>query len=271
MFQSMNTIILTVAILVIIISSVLLQKNPYRTLKDMFVKLFSDKKYLLHFLALFLILYFNKIEQKIEKDLVVPDFTPMIHQWEGNIVYFIQQWFMNDSLTYLLTFFYVIIFPTMMVTSFIVYSNRDDDRSFYSLIYAMMLNYIIAIPFYLFFPVYEVWYYDPHVQFLIPKVYPNFEIEYRALSGLDNNFPSLHTSISVTIALIALRSKSKWLGKITMFSAGVIIFSIFYLGIHWLSDMTAGILLGMIASQTGYILSDNLSTNKQLRLSSSRR
>jgi membrane-associated phospholipid phosphatase len=30
--------------------------------------------------------------------------------------------------------------------------------------------------------------------------------------------------------------------------AGIIIFSIFYLGIHWVVDMVAGVVLGMVAS-----------------------
>ena len=33
------------------------------------------------------------------------------------------------------------------------------------------------------------------------------------MSGLDNCFPSLHTSMSVTLALIAVRSKSRLFGQ----------------------------------------------------------
>ncbi|WP_339063906.1 phosphatase PAP2 family protein [Tepidibacillus marianensis] len=255
MFQSMNTIVLTIALLTIMISIIVLRKNPYEIAKIAITTLITHKKMLFSFLALFLILYFNKMEQIIEKNIVVGDFTPYFQQLEGDIIYYIQQYFMNDTLTYLLTFFYIIGFPVIMVSSFVIYLNQDQ-RLLYAIVYALMLNYMIAIPFYLFFPIYEVWYFDHHVRFLIPQVYPGFDLEYRPLSGIDNNFPSLHTSISLTIALIAARAKSSLFGKITLLSAIFIVFSTFYLGIHWVLDMAAGTILAFIASQTGLRLSE---------------
>jgi len=226
--------------------------------------LFNDKKMLFHFVALFLILYFNKVEQKIGEKLLSEDYTHIIHGFEGNIVYFIQQFFMGDGFTYLLTFFYIIFFPTLIVTSVIIYLNIDDVKSFYNFVYALMLNYGLAIPFFLFFPVYEVWFYDSHVQFLIPQIYPNFEAEYRPLSGLNNNFPSLHTAISISMAFIALRSRSFNFGKVALFSAVLIVFSTIYLGIHWLTDLSAGFLLAVVASQTGLRISELTVQENQL-------
>jgi len=266
MFQSMNTIVFTITLLIIMISTIVLQKNGYEVAKTVIVTLLSNKKMQFSFSILFLILYFNKMEQKMEKNVNIGDFTSYIHQFEGDIVYYIQQFFMNPSLTYILTFFYIIVFPVLMVTSFVVYLNQDH-RLFYAIVYALMLNYIIAIPFYLFFPVYEVWYFDHHVQFLIPQVYPNFDLEYRPLSGIDNNFPSLHTSISLTIALVALQSKNSLFGKITLIGAVTIIYSTLYLGIHWVLDLSAGALLAIIASQTGLRLSEIVMGEQQFDLS----
>ncbi|OEG00214.1 hypothetical protein BHF71_05875 [Vulcanibacillus modesticaldus] len=266
MFSSMKIIILSVMFLSFIIPSFILRKNPFTVSKIAFGKLITDRKMLLHFTALFLILYFNKIEQRFSKDLSVGDYTPIIRQWEGDTVYLIQQFFMNDNLTYILTLFYITIFPTLMVSSVIIYLNDNDLKSFYSFVYALMLNYGLAIPFFLFFPVFEVWHHNPDVQFLIPQVYPNFEIEYRPLSGIDNNFPSLHTSISVSMALIALQSKNRLFGKVTLIASVFILFSTIYLGIHWLSDMTAGILLGIIASQTGLRIAERTVEEEQFSL-----
>jgi len=266
MFHSMTTIIITVTILSILSASIILCKHPFYIIANTVEQLLSHKKMLLHFLALFMILLVNKFEQRIAKGLIKDDFTPAIHQWEGNIVYYLQHFFTNEILTYLLTFFYIIVFPTLMVTSFIIYLNINDSKSFYGFIYGLMLNYLIAIPFYLFFPVYEVWYFDSHIKFLIPEVFPNFETVYRPLSGLDNNFPSLHTSISITMALIALQSKHISYGKITFISSSIIVFSTLYLGIHWISDMTAGILLAVISSQTGLKLSAHTIGEEELSL-----
>lgn len=256
MFHSIETIMLTVVFLSIILPSLILRRSPLLTIKVAFSKLIRDKKMLLHFVALFLILYLNKIEQKFSTELLLGDYTPIISYWEGNIVYYIQNIFLNYQLTYMLTFFYIIAFPTLMVSSVIIYLNRDDYKSFYAFVYALMLNYGIVIPFFLFFPVFEVWYYDPNVNFLIPQIYPNFELEYRPMSGIDNNFPSLHTSISVTIALIALKSKDAIFRKVASISAVIIVFSTIYLGIHWLADMAAGILLASIVSLAGLRISE---------------
>ena len=257
MFHSMNTIVITVVLLTALVSMVILKQSVHRILMDSVQTLLKNKKMLLHFIAMILILVFNKFEQTIAKEIKVGDFTPVVHMWEGNIVYYLQQFFMNDTLTTILTFFYIIVFPVLLVSSIVIYIKSKDYKSYYAFVYALMLNYLIAVPFYLFFPVYEVWYYDPKVIFLIPDIYPNFELQYRPLSGIDNNFPSLHTSISLTIALIAMSSKKIDFGKLTLFSAGIIVFSTMYLGIHWLADLTAGILLAVLASQTGIRLAEH--------------
>ncbi len=264
MFQSIYTITFTVIILSVMITSFILKKDPYQLSKKAIYTLFTDKKMVFHFTALFLILYFNKIEQKIGETLLSEDYTHFIHDFEGNLVYLIQHFTTNDIFNFILTFFYIIGFPTLMISSMLIYLNIDDKRSFYSFVYALMINYAIAIPFFLFFPVYEVWYYDPHVHFLIPDIYPSFEQEYRPLSGINNNFPSLHTAISITTSLIALRSNSKVFARLAFFIAIVIVFSTLYLGIHWLSDMTAGILLAVLASQTGLRISEHIVQENRL-------
>lgn len=137
---------------------------------------------------------------------------------------------------------------SMLISLVISFYAIDDRRSFRTFFYAITLNYLIAIPFYMFFPVNEVWASGHGVSFLIPEVYPGFESQYRALSGLNNCFPSLHTSLSVTVLLVSLFSKNKkaiWLASI---NAVLVIFGIFYLGIHWITDSIGGILLALFAS-----------------------
>ncbi|GAB6932324.1 phosphatase PAP2 family protein [Calditerricola satsumensis] len=203
----------------------------------------------LHFLAMLVLLVLNKMEQKLEQEMNVPvDFTPLIYSVEGDFVYWVQRLFEHPVLTYVLTYFYVVVLIAMIVSSLLVYSQTRHLKAFLTLTYALMLNYLVAIPFYLFFPVVEVWAYHPKVAFLIPQVYPGFETEYRPMSGLDNCFPSLHTSLSVTLALVASRCGYVRFARLLGLCAGVIIFSIFYLGIHWLSDMTAGLLLALFAA-----------------------
>lgn len=141
---------------------------------------------------------------------------------------------------------------SVLAASLGVYLLDKNRVMLYATCYAIIINYAVAIPFYLYFPVNEVWSYVPAgVRFTMLDVFPKFEQEYRPLSGLNNCFPSLHTSISVTMALLAFRSGNRRWMVITSISAVVIVFGIFYLGIHWLTDMIGGTLLAVLASTVG--------------------
>lgn len=255
--ESMTYVTVYIAITVFFILLFTLRRNPIAIAGTFVQELFSSSKYIFHLAAMLCILFFNKIQLYIEKHIKNPDdFTPSIYNFEGDIVAWIQHTFHNDILTSLLTFFYVVVFPSLLVASLFIYTHSKDKTLFYALCYAMMINYVVAIPFYFFFPVNEVWFFHPRVDLLILDVFPSFEQEYRPLSGLNNCFPSLHTSISVTLALIAIRSNHVFWHRFVPICAGIIIFSIFYLGIHWLTDMTGGVILGIIASQVGLRVSE---------------
>jgi len=233
--------------------------NPFVAIAQFIKQLMSSKRYFLHVGAVIIILFFNKVELRIEEQLLTTtDFTALFHSFEGNIVHSIQQLFQHRWLTPLLAFMYVVVFQALMLASLAVYLlNSQRNRLFYATCYAIMLNYCIAIPFFLFFPVHEVWsYQDSGVRFLMLDVFPAFETEYRLLSGLDNCFPSLHTSMSVTLAILACYSSNRRWAYIVCGCSTVILFSIFYLGIHWISDMIGGILLGLLASVTALRLSE---------------
>lgn len=251
-FQSMTHatvyIVLTIFAFVIIAT----RKSPYTIASSLVHEIFTSRKFLFHFIALLMILMFNKFEMAIEKGMQYKaDFTKSIYGIEGDFVATIQNLFHNDILTIVCSYFYVIIFPSIMITSIAIYTYQKNHKLFYAVCYALMFNYMIAIPFYLFFPVNEVWFFHPKVDLLILDVFPTFEQDYRPLSGLDNCFPSLHTSISISMAVIAVKSRNTFWKIFVPCSAAFIIFTIFYLGIHWLSDMCAGVVLGVVAARMG--------------------
>jgi len=247
---SMSQVTLLIATCVFFLLLIHLRANPLKTTGLFLKKMYQSPKYLLHIIALISILMINKFELWLEKQMVTPaDFTPHIYRFEGDVVYWIQQIFEHEWLTVFLGFFYVVIFTALIAVSIGIYTHSKQFHLFYAFIYAIMINYLLAIPFYLLLPVNEVWYHIPDkVQFLMLDFFPTFEQEYRPLSGLDNCLPSLHTSVSVTIALIALRSNLRLWRWTASISAAMIIFSIFYMGIHWVVDMFAGVLLGVFAA-----------------------
>ncbi|HEY0827244.1 MAG TPA: phosphatase PAP2 family protein [Bacilli bacterium] len=265
-FQSMNHVSLFIALTVFLIISVVQKQSPFTSIGIFFSQAFSSGKYVLHLIAVIAILFLNKIELRVE-DLYKfhNDFTPWVYRIEGHLVAWIQQSFEHNSLTWILTYFYIVVFPALMIASIGVYTSQRNLNIFYMFCYAIILNYLVATPFYLFLQVNEVWFYPPaDVKSLIPVAFPTFEQEYRPLSGLDNCFPSLHTSISITVAVIASRSGSRIWSWLAWIIAVIIIFSIFYLGIHWFTDMLGGILLAVVSLKLAGFISGRIAKKAHL-------
>ncbi|SMO38527.1 phosphatase PAP2 family protein [Melghirimyces algeriensis] len=255
MFQSTAAILVTGVVTFIAILACCLRKNPLTVVTTSIRELGSNRLMLFHLLGCLSILIINKLEIMLEPFLKsnTTDWTPYIQLYEEKITPLIQQFFLHPTLTYFTTYFYVIVFSVLMFSALFIYHYERDFRSWYALIYGISFNYFLAIPFFLFSPVQEAWYSHPDIRFLIPEVYPNFEEQYRHFSGLDNSFPSLHTSISITMAAIAFRSRNRMLGRISILSAGIILFAILYLGIHWYLDLIGGVLLASISTGLAFL------------------
>jgi membrane-associated phospholipid phosphatase len=256
-FQSVETIIVTWIATILLIIGWCLRFNPFSALHGFVVDLFRQRRLLVLFAGALSVLLLNKLELLIESHIQQKiDFTPYIYAFEGHVTPLFQQTLATRPLTYITTYFYVIVFAAMMVASLAIYHREKDFRSLYAFLYAISLNYFLAIPFFLFIPVEETWHMHPAIRFLIPDVYPAFEEQYRHFSGLDNSFPSLHTSISLMMAMIAYQSKNRRFARLTIVSAAVILFSILYLGIHWIMDLLAGVILGIFSASLAFRWSD---------------
>jgi membrane-associated phospholipid phosphatase len=257
LYQSMNSVSLFTALFVLLLIWMTARRNPFYALVELGRESMRSYKFLLLITAMFGVLALNKYELQIEENMQLSsDFTGFVFGLEGHFVQNFQQLFYSPWLTPVIVFFYIFMLQSVLAASIGIYLLEKNRMMVYATCYAVILNYAIAIPFYLFVPVNEAWYYAPAgVRFIMLDVFPRFEQEYRALSGLDNCFPSLHTSISVTMALLALRSGNRRWMVITGISAIVIVFGIFYLGIHWLTDMIGGTLLAILASSLALQLS----------------
>jgi membrane-associated phospholipid phosphatase len=107
------------------------------------------------------------------------------------------------------------------------------------------LNYVLILPFYVLVPVTERWAVgDGEVSLLMNQISPLLIQTLRPLSGLNNCFPSFHTSMAVSIALILSKSASKRLRRTMYVLAALVIYSTLYLGFHWILDVLAGVLFG---------------------------
>jgi len=216
-------------------------------------------KHLLSFVALVLILVLNKFEMRLEKLMPVHyDLTSALSGWEGSWQAGLQSAFHADWLTLVCSFFYLVFFQAVLVASLGIYAFMGSLRLYSAFCMAILLNYFIAVPMFLFVPVDEAWSVAPNIHFLLLETFPTFEAQYRHLSGLNNCFPSLHTSISVTMALVAARSGNRRWTWFAAANAAIILFSIFYLGIHWFTDMAGGFGLAAFAAWAGLKFGDRL-------------
>ena len=64
----------------------------------------------------------------------------------------------------------------------------------------------------------------------------------------DRSFPSGHTSVAFTSALIYLQSLPLWFGITMLVIAVLIAFSRMYLGVHFLTDVIGGIVVAFIVA-----------------------
>ena len=115
---------------------------------------------------------------------------------------------------------------------------------------AHILQVFLITPFYLTFHLQEVWYVLKHPDGLARHLSAN------AAAGVTLNcFPSMHTSISFAMFLLALREENKLFKFLFGFFCLSIIYSTLYLEIHWVLDVIAGMALGYIAVKlTDFIL-----------------
>jgi len=263
MFHSMSGISWLTGISVIIIVWVNTLRSPWHAVTSFFEQLIKSKHLLWLLLLTVGVLLINKFELILEDHLPFHhDFTPWVYRMEGHFVSTFQSLFHSTTVTAILAFFYLVILQALILASLGIYASDDRLPFLYATCCTVILNYLAAIPFYLLFPVNEVWSYPPSgADFYMLEVFPNFEQVYRPLSGLDNCFPSLHTSVSVSMAILAIRSGNRRWGWFASLCSLIIVLSIFYMGIHWFTDMLGGLVLAVLASTLGLVWGNRLANS----------
>jgi len=186
------------------------------------------------------------------------DFTSVIFQFEGNATAWLQDQLMFPPLTWLLTFAYLILFPALLFGSAHAYDRLNDFRRLRMTAYVYAFNYLLCLPFYIFFPVTEPWRMSPaQVLPLMDSVHPWLIDIVRPMSGLDNCFPSYHCSLTISLVLVACSGAPRRFARAALISGGLILLSTVYLGFHWVLDLLTGVLAGGFVYEVSRRLSQN--------------
>ncbi|WP_129114580.1 phosphatase PAP2 family protein [Halegenticoccus tardaugens] len=188
---------------------------------------------------------------------VVPEFswligwniTGYIYALEGEFVPFVQS-FATPPLTAYFSYVYVYGYVFLLVFPLLAYAALDDARPLRELVIAYSLNYALGLVCYVFFIAY-----GPRnllsdlVDSLLFTTYPRFQLLTAQVNTNTNVFPSLHTSLSVTVAALAWRSREvypRWTALAGVLALSIVI-STMYLGIHWATDVVAGVALAALS------------------------
>jgi len=177
--------------------------------------------------------------------LIGVNVTGAIHAIEGQFVSNLQS-MATPELTAYFSFVYVFGYVFLLTFPLVLYALHNDPRALEATLVAYALNYSIGLVCYVVFVAYGPRNFMPGaVESLLFTSWPQIQHLTSEVNVNTNVFPSLHTSLSVTVAFLAYRFRAVargWL-PVAMFGAASIAIATMYLGIHWLTDVLAGILL----------------------------
>jgi len=194
------------------------------------------------------VLVINSVVRNVGVDLswiIGTNITELIYSLEGTVVATIQS-LVPGWLTLYFGYVYVYGYAFLLVFPLLAAMLAAERRHLRHTAFAYAINYTIGMCCYLLFIAYGPRNYMPAlVEPLLFDTLPRFQLLTSEVNANTNVFPSLHTSLSVTVALLALRDHEtfpKWT-PFAVFLAASIVLSTMVLGIHWATDVVAGALL----------------------------
>lgn len=181
--------------------------------------------------------------------LVGLNITQYIFAIEGQFVVAVQS-LARPGLTLYFAAIYLYGYAVLLVFPLLAYLALPDARSLRETTVAYTINYAIGLTCYVLFIAYGPRNVIPDlVDPLLYDVWPSSEFLTTTINRNTNVFPSLHTSLSVTVALMAYRTRDiypVWFPIAAVLAASVAVATM-YLGIHWATDVVAGTLVAYLS------------------------
>jgi DNA-binding SARP family transcriptional activator/membrane-associated phospholipid phosphatase len=142
---------------------------------------------------------------------------------------------------------YFLIFPLLVIGTGVALARRPGIRPYRVFATGVAITYLISLPFFLFFPVPERWFYADSGAIVLSDLWSVYLIDFfRPFSGLDNSFPSVHVSLTVLLVLASFvfRLRFRWM---MLFLGATTVLATVALGIHWITDVLAGAAVGVLS------------------------
>ncbi len=167
-------------------------------------------------------------------------FTGFVYAIEGATVATFQS-VASRPLTLAFTAVYLVGLPfVVLFTYFKLKAHNEEEAHRYALAYVILV--ILAVPFFVFFPVKVSSLYLTSVQPLMYQLSPAIQYGIFSTDTLVKSFPSLHTGLAVLAALYARKSDTTYSYTIAVLAVAIVV-STLYLGVHWLTDAAFALVL----------------------------
>lgn len=201
-----------------------------------------------HLLLLGAVLAINKVAREVGPSVswvLDLNITGVIYAVEGDLVGTIQS-IQGSLLTAYFSYMYLAGYIALLVFPFVAYFALEDLQYLKQTAVAYAANYAIGLGCYVILISYGPRNVIPDVVTQpLYTTYPEAQLFTSAVNANTNVFPSLHASLAITVALLAVRTRAvyqRW-AVLALPVAGSVVFATLYLGIHWVTDVVAGGLL----------------------------
>lgn len=198
--------------------------------------------------------------------LIGLNITGLIHSLEGGVVAELQS-LATPELTAYFSLMYVYGYAALLTFPPVAYAVAGAERPLRVTLVAYGVNYGVGVTCYVVFVAY-----GPRnllassVEPLLFANWPDTQLLMSEVNTNTNVFPSLHTSLAVTVGLLASRYRAvapRW-PLVAWPLAVSITLATMYLGIHWLTDVIAGVALAVVSVTSGRRLADRVERSTRL-------
>ena len=143
---------------------------------------------------------------------------------------------------------YYVLSPVLLLMVIAGLLFRREITPIRVMILGLAISYLIALVFFIAFPVPERWAFPQANATLLSDFLSTGWIEfYRSFRALDNAFPSLSAAFTLVMIFVCYRYRFKFKNPICLLGI-MILLSSFTLGIHWVPDLIMGGFVGVFSA-----------------------
>ncbi|MBU38418.1 MAG: hypothetical protein CMA59_02710 [Euryarchaeota archaeon] len=260
-FGPYETVMAAILLMTIPLQRLLTRDEPEMRvpLSELFAEI-REKGYKWH-ISIFVLMYGFKAFIDQHNEAIKPrvgGFTHYVHEFEGAFTLWVQETFRNGVLSDVLSFHYLFVYLFLIWFSPIYYILCKDEVMADKAVLNYFVAYVLAVPLYLFFNIEVTSSFLPGMDALMYHRSWNLFF-FTGADPLDNGFPSLHIGIPLGLLVInrlhvmdlGIEMREWRHREFDLFVAAnvpIYLFSIQYLGIHWISDVVPGAMLAIICA-----------------------